>query len=105
PAIRRAWQRRDWKLPAVGRKLSDEVLFSWFSCYKRLLFTAKKPPEDDSGNQSGEPIKPFTLSTPHWKLALHARPLGRFPHAGRWLNEAESAARGRTQDPLIAPAP
>jgi hypothetical protein len=45
----------------------------------------KKPPEDDSGHPSGEPSKPFTLPTPHWKLAVHARSLGRYPHAGRWL--------------------
>jgi hypothetical protein len=30
-----------------------------------LLFTAKKPPEEDSGNPSGDRSKPFTLTTPH----------------------------------------
>jgi hypothetical protein len=36
-----------------------------------LTFTAKKPPEEDSGNQSGECPKPFTLPAPSWKLATH----------------------------------
>jgi hypothetical protein len=45
------------------------MLFSWFSCFQKLLFTAKKPPEEDSGNQSGVCFKPFTLPTPDWKLA------------------------------------
>jgi hypothetical protein len=31
--------------------------------------------------------KPFTLPAPHWKLAVHARLLGRSPHAGRWLKD------------------
>jgi hypothetical protein len=52
---------------------------------KRLRFTAKKPPEEDSGNQSGECSQPFTLLTPDWKLAIHALFQSRFPHAGRWL--------------------
>jgi hypothetical protein len=48
-----------------------------------LKVTAKKPPEEDSGNQSGEHFKRFTLPTPHWKLAVHAGLLGRSPLAGR----------------------
>jgi hypothetical protein len=38
----------------------------------KLKFTARKPPEEDSGNQSGERSKTFTLLTPGWKLAIHA---------------------------------
>jgi hypothetical protein len=36
-----------------------------------LQFNAKKPPEVDCGNQSGECSQPFTLPTPDWMLALH----------------------------------
>jgi hypothetical protein len=35
-------------------------------------FTAKKPPEEDSGNPSGEHLNPFTLFLPNWNLAIHA---------------------------------
>jgi hypothetical protein len=52
-----------------------------------LKLTAKKPPEEDSGHQSGEPSKPFTLPTPDWKLAIHTLFLSRFPHASRWLKQ------------------
>jgi hypothetical protein len=38
----------------------------------KLKFTARKPPVEDSGSQSGERSKPFTLFTPGWKLAIHA---------------------------------
>jgi hypothetical protein len=34
-------------------------------------FTSRKTPEEDSGSQSGEYSKPFTLSTPGWTLANH----------------------------------
>jgi hypothetical protein len=62
---------------------------------KRLNFTAKKPPEEDSGNQSGECSKPFTLPTPDLKLAIHALFLSRFPHAGRWLNQKRASGSWR----------
>ena len=52
-------------------------------CSEKLKFTAKKPPEEDSGHQSGEYSKPFTLPTPDWKLAIHISLLSRSPHAGR----------------------
>jgi hypothetical protein len=38
---------------------------------EKLNFTAKKPPGADSGPQSGESPKPFTLPTPDWLLAIH----------------------------------
>jgi hypothetical protein len=72
------------------------VLFSWFSCLKKLLFTAKKPPEADAGHQSGERFKPFTLPMPHWKLAVHARLLGRSPRAGRWLKHKRVSGSWRS---------
>jgi hypothetical protein len=52
-----------------------------------LQFTAKKPPDEESGRQPGECSKPFTLLTPDWKLAVHAGLLNSFPHAGRWLKQ------------------
>jgi len=48
-----------------------------------LQFTARKPPEEDSGIQSGDPSEPFTLRPPEWKLAIHAGFPRRFMHAGR----------------------
>jgi hypothetical protein len=52
-----------------------------------LKFTAKKPPEEDPGHQSGNVLNPFTLPTPDWKLAIHSFLLSRLPHAGRWLKQ------------------
>jgi hypothetical protein len=77
-----------------------------------LKLTAKKPPEEDSGNQSGECSQPFTLPTPDWKLAIHALFQSRFPHAGRWLKpnsnrtDATSTMRlGRGITSLISGSP
>jgi hypothetical protein len=59
-----------------------------------LYSAARRVPEADTRSQSGERLKPRTLPTPGWKLAVHARFLGRFPRASSWLKKSESAARG-----------
>jgi hypothetical protein len=41
----------------------------------KLPFTAKQPPEEDCGYQSGESFKPFILRTPIWKPATHTASL------------------------------
>jgi hypothetical protein len=52
-----------------------------------LKLTAGKSPDADSGNQSSEPLAPFTLSTTQLELAVHTRFTGRFLHAGHWLKQ------------------
>jgi hypothetical protein len=52
-----------------------------------LQLTARKPPNEEFGSQPGESSKPFTLLTPHWKLAVHAGLLNSFPRAGRRLKQ------------------
>jgi hypothetical protein len=37
-----------------------------------LQFTARKPPDEESGSQPGESSKPFILLTADWQLAVHA---------------------------------
>jgi hypothetical protein len=57
-----------------------------------LQFTAKKPPDEESGRQPGECSQPFTLLTPDWKLAVHAGLLNSFSARGS-LAETEASQR------------
>ena len=57
-----------------------------------LQFTAKKPPDEESGSQSGECSQPLTLLPPDWKLAVHAGLLNSFSARGS-LAESEASQR------------
>jgi hypothetical protein len=60
-----------WLLTSKKVEIAGEAAKVHGNFPEELPFTARKLAENDSGIQSGENFKHFTLLTPGWKLAVH----------------------------------
>ncbi len=95
------------RFEAASRKCqpSDEAWFSFGPHSQELKFAARKSPEGDSGNQSGERSKHFSSFTPDCKLAIHGGLPGRSPRSVVGRNKSRSSPRVvSVQHQIIAPS-